>query len=463
MNHLRLWMLYLLCVTGFISCDRSAYITTPDAILAFSADTLRFDTVFVTTGSTYRRLTIINQNNKKLKLNLIKVAGGNASAFKLNVDGISGNTFSNIDLNARDSIYLFVQVNVNPASGNLPFIIRDSIQVSYNGKDRYIQLEAWGRNARFMRNKVITANETWNNDLPYVITGFLRIEPNQTLTINKGCRIYVNANAPILVNGTLKVNGLKDSADRVYFQGDRLDEPYKDYPASWPGIFFLQNAVNNVLQYAVIQNAYQAIVVTAPSSNGQPKVVLNECIVDNAYDAGIITQNSSVSARNCLITNCGKNLVFTFGGAYDFTHCTVASYGNRYIQHKAPVLYLNNFSGAATQPLSALFRNCIFWGDNGIVNNEVVVEKTGSTPFTVVFDHSLWKVQNTPTHVTTNQIIQNQNPVFDSINTVKNFYNFRLKSASPAINKGVITPIPTDLDGKPRAVGLPDLGCFEKQ
>ena len=72
--------------------------------------------------------------------------------------------------------------------------------------------------------------------MPYVILGSLLVN-RQTLTINKGCRIYVHADAPLVVDGTLKVNGLKDTADRVYFQGDRLDDPYKDFPASWPGVF----------------------------------------------------------------------------------------------------------------------------------------------------------------------------------------------------------------------------------
>ena len=78
---------------------------------------------------------------------------------------------TNIEIEANDSVYVFVQVNVDPNAANLPFIIRDSIQVSYNGNNRLVQLEAWGQNAHFFRNKEITANETWNNDLPYVILG----------------------------------------------------------------------------------------------------------------------------------------------------------------------------------------------------------------------------------------------------------------------------------------------------
>ena len=450
------------------SCRKDSFITSSDARVTISADTLKYDTVFVTAGSIYQAFTIINENNQKLRLSSVKLMGGAASPYKMNVDGIPGTQFSNLEIEANDSIYVFVQVNVDPAAGSLPFIIRDSIQVSYNGKDRLVQLEAWGQNAHFFRDKVISADEIWDNDLPYVILGSLLVNANRTLTINKGCHVYIHADAPIVVDGSLRVNGLKDTADRVYFQGDRLDAPYKDYPASWPGIFFRSNAKDNVFTYAIIKNAYQAIALEDPSPNANPKIILNECVIDNAYDAGIIAINSSVRARNCLVSNCGQNLVLAKGGDYQFTHCTAVTYANRYIDHKDPVLLLTNFilvnNAPVTANLNASFTNCIFWGENGLVDDEVVVLKSGSNPFSVSFDHNLWKVQTVPANINPPvAMINNQPPLFDSVNTSDNFYSFRLKPGSPAINTGVNAGIIIDLDGKPRPVGLPDLGSFEKQ
>lgn len=454
-------------LTILISCRKDSFITSADARVTITADTLKYDTVFVTAGSTYRTFKIINENNQKIRLSSLKLMGGAGSVFKMNVDGTPGTQFSNIEIGANDSLYVFAQVNVNPSAANLPFILRDSIEVSFNGNKRLVQLEAWGQNAHFFRDKVVAVNETWNNDLPYVLLGSLLINANQTLTINKGCRIYVHADAPIVVNGSLVVNGLKDTADRVYFRGDRLDEPYRDYPASWPGIFFQPGSKDNVFTYADIRNAYQAVALQDPSPNANPKLILNECVIDNAYDAGIISLNSSVRARNCLVSNCGKNLFLVKGGDYQFTHCTVVTYANRFIDHRDPVLVVSNFISVNNTPvtanLNAVFRNCIFWGDNGLVNDEVVVAKSGATTFNVNFDYNLWKVQTTPANITSNQLINNQSPQFDSVNTSRNYYDFRLKANSPALNKGINAGIATDLDGKPRPVGLPDLGCFEKQ
>jgi len=464
--------LVILSLSIFLfACKKDSFITTPDASVTITADTLKYDTVFTATGSITQSFKIINENDKKLKITSVKLMGGNSSAYKINVDGFTGPEVNNIEIAANDSIYIFVSVIIDQNAGNLPFIIQDSIKVSYNGIDQWIQLEAWGQNAHFLRDKKVSLNETWINDLPYVILGSLSIDSNTTLTINKGCRIYVHADAPILVNGTLQVNGEKDSVDRVYFRGDRLDDPYKDFPASWPGIFFNTSSKDNSFNYAVLKNAYQAIAAQYPSSDGNPKVALNECIIDNAYDAGIITLNSSVSGTNCLISNCGKNLYLLMGGNYQFVHCTIASYSNNFFLHKDPVLLVSNFINVNNVPqtaaLTALFQNCIFWGANGTVDDEVVVAKSGNTSFNVNFDYNLWKIQKTDPStvagVISAQIINNQDPLFDSISTSKNYYDFHLQPSSPAINKGTNTSVSKDLDGNPRAVGLPDLGCYEKQ
>ena len=451
----------------FFSCKKENFITSSDARVSFSADTLKYDTVFTTTGSISQSFKIFNNNDQKLRLSSVQLMGGSNSSFKINADGFTGPAVNNIEIEANDSVYVFVSVTINPNAINLPFVIRDSIEVTYNGINKLIQLEAWGQNARFFRNKRITTDETWNNGLPYVILGSLIIDPNKTLIINKGCRIFVHADAPIVVDGTLLVNGLKDSADRVYFRGDRLDEPYKDFPAGWPGIFFRSTSKDNVLNYAVINNAYQACALVDPSPNANPKLVLNECIIDNAYDAGIIAINSSVRARNCLISNCGKNVLLAKGGDYQFTHCTVVSISNSYIFHRDPVLFVSNFITVNNAPvvenLNAVFRNCIFWGENGTAENEVVVTKSGSGVFNVNFDNNLWKVQTAPLNITSSQIINNQNPVFDSINVSKRVFNFRLKASSPALNKATNVGVTFDLDGKLRPVGIPDLGCYERQ
>ncbi|MBL0145761.1 MAG: hypothetical protein IPP48_08360 [Chitinophagaceae bacterium] len=448
------------------SCKKDSFITSNEANVRLSTDSLKYDTVFTTTGSITKSFKIINENNQKLLLNKVKLMGGSSSAYKINVDGVATTEANNIEVAANDSIYVFVSVQINPTTANLPFIISDSVEVNYNGNNRYVQLQAFGQNAVFLRNQTISSNTTWSNSKPYVILDRLTIATNVTLTIPQGTKIYLHANAPVLVDGTLSAIGTKN--EPVVFTGDRLDENYKDLPASWPGIYFREFSKNNVLQFTSIKNAYQAVVAEKPSVNANPKVILQQCIIDNAFDAGVLCVNSSLQANNSLISNCGSNVFISYGGDYVFTNCTIATYSTNYIAHKNQVLGVTNFAntagGVVTANLNAIFINNIFWGDAGFVDNEVQVAKQGSNTFNVLFENNLYRNATNPTNATLTNNIANQNPMFDSIDVVKRIFNFKItKDAAPGINKGVTTGFVKDLDDNNRSIGLPDLGCYEKQ
>lgn len=460
----------LLLISSFFilfiySCKKDSFITSSDASVNFSADTIYFDTVFVSTGSITQSVKIINTNNQKLLLNSVKLMGGSNSVFKINIDGNSTTQATNIALEPNDSMYIFISVLINPNNTSLAFILQDSIQVSFNGNQRYIQLQAYGQNAHFFNNKEISTNTSWPNDLPYVILGGLQIDSNVQLTIQKGCKIYFHANAPLIVDGTLNVQGA-DSA-RVYFLGDRLDVPYNSFPGSWPGIYFMQSSQNNVLQFAVIKNAYQGLIAENLSTGVNPKLTLNDCIVDNIYDAGILGAQTNITAQNCLVSNCGRNIVLGYGGSYSFTNCTVASFSNNYISHTSPVLtitnYLANSGDTVSADINASFINCIFWGNNGTVDNEVFASQQGNSAFNVHFASSLWKMKTIPSNISAPGIL-NIDPMFDSVDNQNRFYDFHLKPGSPAIDYGQPTTFLFDLDGNPRLVGsATDLGCYEKQ
>ena len=453
-----------------ICCKKEGFITAKSARLATSVDTVYLDTLFTSVGSVTQSFRIFNNNDQKLRVGSVLLKGGISSAFRINVDGVPGPVINDIEIDANDSVHVFVTAKIDPTATNIPFVVQDSILIAYNGNEKWVQLEAWGRNANFYRSKVITGNESWTKNKPYVVLGGLLVAPGATLTILEGTEIFVHADAPIIVDGTLKVLGDKYDSTRVVISGDRLDEPYKNFPAGWPGIFFRDSSRNNELNFLTVRNAYQGIVALQPAPGSTPKLILNETIVDNCYEAGILAIQSSVRAKNCLISNCGKNLVLVNGGNHEFSHCSVVGISNPFIAHNDPVLFLTNFiqngSTLVSNPLSAVFKNCIFWGENGTTEDEVVVDKQGSASLNVDFQNCLWKVKKDPTStqgVKSSNVIANQDPAFDSINVQKNFYNFRLKDLSPAVNKGIHSGILIDLDGNPRPIGIPDMGCYEKQ
>ncbi|MHA4843335.1 choice-of-anchor Q domain-containing protein [Flavitalea antarctica] len=459
LNGLIIFVALLVC-----SCKKEGFITSPDAQISFSADTLYYDTVFTSVGSVTKFVRIFNNNDQKLLLSAVELAGGASSPFRINVDGIAGNA-SGIEILPNDSLYVFVSVQVNPNTQNLPFILRDSLRVSYNGNEKFVQLQAWGQNAVFLKNYTVTGNETWTNEKPFVILDRLLVDKNAKLTIGKGTKLYFHADAPLLVDGTLHVKGEKADSLKVSFQGDRLDLPYREYPGSWPGIYLQAPSHDNILEFAEIKNAYQGLVVDQPAANGLPKLVLNESVIQNCFDAGLIAIRTEIRSRNTLITNCGKNMIIAFGGKYEFTHLTSAAYSNLYITHKDPVLSITNVfedpSAIFTADLNASFVNCIFWGDEGLVKDEVVVRKEGNAAFSVNFANSLWRMSGVPANITSSAMINNQDPMFTLVDNDKIQYNFRLKENSPAIGKGKPAGVTTDLDGKPRKP-VPDMGAYER-
>lgn len=447
----------------FASCKKET-ITSADARLGISTDSLRFDTVFTTTGSVTQSFKILNNNDQKIILSKIKLMGGSASAFKMNVNGTPATELNNVEISANDSIYVFVTVTVNPNAANLPFIISDSILVNYNGVTRYVQLEAFGQNAVFIQSGIITGNIIFSNTLPYVILGGLQIANTGSLTIDAGTKIYCHADAPILVDGKLVCNGTK--IQPVIFAGDRLDEPYNNFPGAWPGIYFRATSSDNILRFTNIKNAYQAVSVLQPSVNANPKLFLQQCIIDNAFDAGILGSNTSITADNTLISNCGRNVNLEYGGTYSFTHSTIAAYSNNYILHKKPAVYLSDANGLnQTASLNAVFRNSIIYGDAGFTDTEIQTNKTGSNPFTINVDHCLYRAAVDPLNVVFNVSIKNQDPLFDSIDNTRRFYDFRhtKNATAPGIDKGIPTSLLKDLDDNNRNVGLPDLGAYERQ
>jgi hypothetical protein len=454
----------LFCAT-FFACKKSDFIGNPNAALATSTDKLKFDTLFTSTGSTTQFFKINNPNKQPLLLSSIRLMGGTSSPYRININGIAAPEASNVELAAGDSMYVFVTVTINPTLASLPFLVEDSVQIQYNGNTRFVNLEAYGQNANFLRDVVITSNRTWNSELPYVILGKLQIDTGVTLSISEGTRIYCQANAPILVDGRLQVNGTK--AKPVIFTGNRLDEDYRDLPASWPGIYCRQTSGGNKLEFAQIKNAYQALVAEGPSTVAEPKISMSQCIIDNAYDAGFIAVASDVIADNCLISNCGINMSVVYGGSYQLINCTLASY-SVWFSHKKPVMEISNAANVGgsvvTNSLTADFVNCIFWGEEGQVTSEVAVAKQGTNPFAVSFSHCLYRASADPSNASIVNSLRNQPPMFDSIDVSKKIFDFRInKGLSPGINKGVPVVQPFDLDDSTRSKGLPDLGCYEKQ
>src|SRR5436305_6932140 len=141
---LRNLLLLGLILTGFNACKKDLITTDHTYMLLTDVDSVFFDTVFTSTSSITQQFKIINTNNRSINISSISLGGGISSPFKVNVDGTAGSSVNNVLVQAKDSIYIFVSVSINPDTSHLPFVVDDSIQINYNGNKKYVKLNAYG-------------------------------------------------------------------------------------------------------------------------------------------------------------------------------------------------------------------------------------------------------------------------------------------------------------------------------
>jgi hypothetical protein len=470
------------------SCKKDDIIgTEPSYQLEFSSDTIIFDTVFTTVGSTTRTLKVYNHNKERVRISKIYVAEGTGSQYQINVDGEPGISFSDIEIAADDSIFIFVKVTVDPTLQNSPLIISDSVLFETNGNIQDVDLAAWGQDAHFfVGNKkieglsypyMIVANEnetvTWEDDKPYVIYGWAVVDSTGVLNIGPGCNIHFHQNSGLWIyrGGSIHVNGELDSV--VTFQGDRLEMEYRDLPGQWDRIWINESSAISEFNYAVIKNGFIGIQAETTKEDMGNALLLNNTIVQNMSLYGMFTVAYRVNSTNSVFANCAdKTLFLSVGGSYDFRHCTFANYWSSTVRLEPSFVVSNNLiiSDADGNPITLLgdlvnayFGNCIIYGYN---DEEVILSDNDQVLFNYQFDHCILK---TILEVTDPQFYiecqKNTDPIF--VESIEN--NYRIDTLSPAINIGSIeivngspVDITNDLDGNPRNSDEgPDLGAYE--
>lgn len=467
----------ILSLILFSSCRKDRLLQSGGEIF-FSTDTLTFDTVFTQAGSFTTGLKIYNRATQPVVLSSVRVAGGESSQFRINVNGIAGNSVSDVRIEAEDSIYVFAIVNIDPTAVDAPFVVEDKIVATLNGKEFGTVLQAYGQNANYIRGEEL-GTQTWNTGKPYVIVGSALVAENATLTINPGVRVYMHADSRLLVQGTLKALGTK--ADSIIFQGDRLDRGYfgdEGYPGEWGGLYFFSRSTNNQLRHVILRNggnsalgAFPALIQVNPDSvnDAAPQLTLEQCVIENSIGYGILSIGGTVRGENVLVHSCGAQaLAVVQGGRDTFNHCTFALYsttsggGGTKLQHidNPTVALLNYFDISQTEYLSgslgAVLRNCILWGS---LPDEVLCAKKGSEGYDVTFDHCILKSEDATTIslANTTASLINADPEFEDPSK----QDFHIKAGSPARGAAALLGfIPLDLDDVSR--GTPsDIGCYE--
>lgn len=453
-------LLLLSILLFFASCEKDEVFTEDlNTRLSYSNDSIFFDTVFTTIGSTSRRLKIYNTNDKAILISKIKLKGGTASAFSLNINGEATDEVPLFKINGKDSINIFVKVNVNPDNQKTPFLVQDSIVIEYNNTNQIVPLIAFGQNANFITNGTISKNTVWDNELPYLIYKSLTVQEGASLSINPGTKVLFHAGATLNVKGTLLVNG--KPGDSVTFAADRLESFYNDEPGQWNGIHFYPLSKDSRIDHALIKNAVVGITCDSLSSTKNPKLILSNSIVKNMEVVGFLGYKTHLAAFNNLFYNCGQYLLYGAGGGnYDLKQNTFAGYNLNFARKTSAVYFTDMISPTQIDNLVLDLQNNIIWGTN---ENEFTVDKKSNiSTFINMIKGNILRTKDLSFQ--TNGNLLNIDPGFLSPTVA----NFQLNKNGPAINKGLdLSKDPyfsrylnKDRKGQTRA-NPSDLGCYE--
>ncbi|WP_304157020.1 hypothetical protein [Mesonia mobilis] len=500
-----LYSLLLLCSIVLWSSCRNDFETEPSTgNLQFSRDTVYLDTVFSNIGSSTYNLKVYNRSDDDITIPTIQLAGGESSNYRLNVDGLPGKSFENIDILANDSIFVFIETtaNIENFSNENQFLLTDAIEFDTGANQQKVELVTLIQDAVFLYpekfddgtteslsfgfdeegNEILIegffldeTELTFTNEKPYVIYGYAAVPGNRTLNIEAGARVHFHEASGIIVaqDGSLHVNGMLSNdqealENEVIFESDRLEPDFSEIPGQWGAIWLTAGSTNNQINYATIKNATVGILTESNDGTSNPTLTINNSKIYNSSNAGLLARTGHVEGNNLVIGSAGQSsLSLSLGGQYNFTNCTFANYWTGSYR-SLPTVLIENYLETPEQIfvsdlIEANFNNCIIYGNE---NRELVLNKRSEADFNARFENCLIRYNDFG--------FGSQGYDFDDetlfpgtiINVNPNFYNpqeneFMIDEESGANSlANPSTATNQDILGTPRSYS-PDSGAYE--
>lgn len=448
-----------------------------------SQSVVYLDTVFSSQHSTNALLKIYNRGNKNILIPRVKLEQGVDSNFELIINGRSSKSFGNIELLAKDSLSVFINVNPHVFSGNAKeYLYTDNLQIIGDATEQIIPLIALLKDAHLLAPKqngegkrikvqiegdkyvegfYLIENEVnqiyLTADKPYVVNGYAVIPEGKNVVIEAGVQFYFSQNSGIvgLSKSSIQANGTIENP--ILFRNDRLDYSYRYLPGQWSGIR-LNEPNQSSFQNVKIENAKIGLYI-----NKGEKVILHNAQFYNHTYHGIVGNNAYLEATNLMVANTqDASVVIKEGGNYRFQHATIVNYGTRPNQvallmdeqEKSFEQVKVQNSLLFSSGRKSLSANIIDWTTIVFQNNALKDGEVSSPLIAIyedenIFSQSVW-------------MLHSSNFVIDFLNPKQNKFIYTDKMQD-FVGKGklsVAAEIPLDANGNQR-LQAPDLGAYQ--
>ncbi|MCM1376924.1 MAG: hypothetical protein NC097_04715 [Clostridium sp.] len=465
MKSLRLFIVIMITSVGILlsGCISDDFTTSSSDVLTFSTDTVSFDTVFTGIGTPTARLKVYNRAKKSINISSIRFKKSDSN-FTFNVDGVSGSSFSDVEIRGGDSIFIFLECFIPESASKKPALVEDELLFLTNGVEQKVLCEAWGQNVIRMKRTTIDKDMTLGAEQPYVLFDTITIAQGATLKIEPGAQVLFHDKAFLNVKGRIEAVG--KPGKMIDIRGDRLDNVLPDVgydilAGQWGGIRIHPESFDNRLEYVNMRSSSAGLVVDSCANLDQRKLLLVNSWLHNCQASALKSSYSWVDSYGCVFSESADAVVNLTGGRHEFIQCTLA---NNYLFSAISQPLLSIFhcmpdhSEENSQPLMQLsLENSIIYGLAGDINEG---DLSGSN---VYLRNVLLKSNgNDDDHFI--DCIWGEDPLFYTIRA-DYYFNYRVKDDSPAIGAGnpafVGSLCRIDMDGLSRlGNGNPTLGAY---
>lgn len=499
------FLLLLVCICSCTDDDILTDAASQPSYVLNSGSSQHLGTLFPGRTTSTQKLMLYNHNDGALKLESIRVRGGEESLFRINVDGMAGTVFDDPDylrIARGDSLFVLLEACFMGEQQERDVQHEDFLDIQCNGQLSSIRLTVNTHLVEELHADTIRQDTLWaEGSVDKLIYGTLFVSEGVTLAIEKGLTLYMHDKAYIDVRGTLKIDGTYEEPVRII--GDRTDSifsnlAYEDMSAQWMGIHFGHTSQANVIDHAQIKGMTLGITlqqdtlsatdiaalttpaVTVPDGSPSgiapytPQLTIRNTLIKNSdHDLVQATSTTMVIENSCLM-NSGGSLLSLSGGAYDITHCTLANYQFWTAWHAQDVMLSNwCFNDSADYIPAPLYRcnftNTLIHGNSGYKPNVYLdfcntidgIAVTDSI-FCYRFDHCLIDAdgEDDDDFIAT---LWGEDPMYTLVDMPNYICNPVPLPESPVVGRGnpdVVSRLPYDLNGKPRPTP-PAIGCYE--